>query len=268
MFVRPHLSPWFWCQSWPDRSPFVPRYDPRFNTWLHLASMQHRRSHFSLSACHGLLYAVGGRNAEGPLASVECYVPTTNSWQSKASLETARCCHATTVIAGQLLVTGGYISHAYSRTVLCYEPSTDSWREQARLSTPRGWHCAATVADRAYVLGGSQVGPQGERVDVMPVECYSPLTGQWSYMAPLPTGVSTAGVALLEGRLCLVGGWNESGKRYQKCVQCYNPELNEWAEDKDLPEATVGVSCCTITLPRPLSSGSRASSVASAAAST
>ncbi|XP_033925292.1 kelch-like protein 31 [Melopsittacus undulatus] len=244
------------------------RYDPRFNTWLHLASMQHRRSHFSLSACDGLLYAVGGRNAEGPLASVECYVPSTNSWQSKGSLETPRCCHATTVIGGKLLVTGGYISHAYSRTVLCYEPSTDSWREQARLSTPRGWHCAATVANRAYVLGGSQVGPQGERVDVMAVECYSPGTGQWSYMAPLPTGVSTAGVALLEGRLCLVGGWNESGKRYEKCVQCYNPDLNEWAEDKDLPEATVGVSCCTITLPRPLSSGSRASSVGSAAAST
>ncbi|NXD84576.1 KLH31 protein, partial [Halcyon senegalensis] len=244
------------------------RYDPRFNTWLHLASMQHRRTHFSLSACDGLLYAVGGRNAEGPLASVECYVPATNSWQSKASLETPRCCHATTLIDGQLLVTGGYVSHAYSRTVWRYEPSTDAWREQAHLGTPRGWHCAATVADRAYVLGGSQLGPQGERVDVMPVECYSPVTGQWSYVAPLPTGVSTAGVALLEGRLCLVGGWNESGKRYQKCVQCYNPDLNEWAEDEDLPEATVGVSCCTITLPRPLSSRSRASSVASVATST
>ncbi|KFV54374.1 Kelch-like 31, partial [Gavia stellata] len=213
------------------------RYDPRFNTWLHLASMQHRRTHFSLSACNGLLYAVGGRNAEGALASVEPRAP------------------------------GAYISHAYSRTVCCYEPSTDTWREQARLSIPRGWHCAATVADRAYVLGGSQLGPQGERVDVIPVECYSLLTGQWSHVAPLPTGVSTAGVALLEGRLCLVGGWNESGKRYQKCVQCYNPDLNEWAEDEDLPEATVGVSCCTITLPRPLSAGSRASSVASAAAS-
>ncbi|NXO49270.1 KLH31 protein, partial [Aramus guarauna] len=243
------------------------RYDPRFNTWLHLASMQHRRTHFSLSACNGLIYAVGGRNAEGTLASVECYVPTTNSWQSKASLETPRCCHATTIIDGKLLVTGGYISHAYSRTVYCYEPSTDAWREQARLSTPRGWHCAATVADRAYVLGGSQLGPQGERVDVMPVECYSPVTGQWSYMAPLPTGVSTAGVALLEGRLCLVGGWNESRKSYQKCVQCYNPDLNEWAKDEDLPEATVGVSCCTIILPRSPSATSRASSVASAAAS-
>ncbi|KAM6334705.1 kelch-like protein 31 [Alca torda] len=243
------------------------RYDPRFNTWLHLASMQHR-THFSLSACNGLLYAVGGQNAECTLASVECYIPTTNSWQSKASLETPRCCHATTVIDGKLLVTGGYISHAYSRTVYCYEPSTDTWREQARLGTPRGWHCAATVANQVYVLGGSQLGPQGERVDVMPMECYSPLTGQWNYTAHVPTGVSTAGVALLEGHLCLVGGWNESGKRYQKCVQCYNPDLNEWAKDEDLPEATVGVSCCTIILPRSLSSTFRASSAASAAAST
>lgn len=246
--------------------PSSPRYDPRFNTWLHLASMEHRRSHFSLSACDGLLYAVGGRNAQGPLASVECYVPTTNSWHSKAGLETPRCCHASTVIHGQLLVTGGYISHAYSRTVCCYEPGSDSWREQPRLGTPRGWHCAATVAERAYVLGGSQLGPHGERVDVVAVECYSPRTGQWSSLAPLPTGVSTAGLALLEGRLCLVGGWNESGKRYQKCVQCYNPDLNAWAEDEELPEAIVGVSCCTITLPRSLSS--RSSSVASAATST
>ncbi|XP_048182781.1 kelch-like protein 31 isoform X2 [Corvus hawaiiensis] len=242
------------------------RYDPRFNTWLHLASMEHRRSHFSLSACHGLLYAVGGRNAQGPLASVECYIPTTNSWHGKAGLETPRCCHASTVIHGQLLVTGGYISHAYSRTVCCYEPGSDSWREQPRLGTPRGWHCAATVADRAYVVGGSQLGPHGERVDVVAVECYSPLTGQWSSLAPLPVGVSTAGLALLEGRLCLVGGWNERAKRYQKCVQCYNPDLNAWAEDEELPEAIVGVSCCTITLPRSLSS--RSSSVASAATST
>ncbi|NXW60201.1 KLH31 protein, partial [Eurystomus gularis] len=238
----------------------VNSYDAWFNTWLHLASMQHRRTHFSRSACHRLLYAVGERNAEGPLASLECYVPTTNSWQSKASLETPRCCHATTV-------TGGYISHAYSRTVWCYEPSTNAWREQAWLSTPGGWHCAATLAERAYVLGGSQPGPQDERVDMMPVECYSPVTGQWSYVAPLPMGVSTARVALLEGRLCLVGGWNESRKRYQRCVQRYNPDLNKWTKDGDLPDATVGVSCCTITLPHPLSSRSQASSVASAATS-
>ncbi|NWV53365.1 KLH31 protein, partial [Daphoenositta chrysoptera] len=241
------------------------RYDPRFNTWLHLASMEHRRSHFSLSACDGLLYAVGGRNAQGPLASVECYVPSTDSWHSKAGLEAPRCCHASTVIRGRLLVTGGFISRAYSRAVCCYEPGSDSWSEQPGLGAPRGWHCAATAAERAYVLGGSRLGPRGERVDVVAVECYSPRSGQWSSLAPLPTGVSAAGLAVLEGRLCLLGGWNESGKGYQRCVQCYSPELDAWAEDQELPEAIVGVSCCTITLPPSLST--RSSSVASAATS-
>uniref|UniRef100_A0A452H304 BACK domain-containing protein n=1 Tax=Gopherus agassizii TaxID=38772 RepID=A0A452H304_9SAUR len=191
------------------------------STRLHLASMLHKRTHFSLRAYNGLLYAIGGRNAEG----------------SKAGMEIPRCCHASTVIDGKILVTGGYVNNCYSRTVCSYEPSTDSWRDRAGLCTPRGWHCAATWADRAYVLGSSQLGPRGERMDVIPMECYNPDTGQWSYVASVPTGVSTARVTILDGRICLVGGWNESGKKSQKCVQSYNPELNEWAEEEDLPKA-------------------------------
>ncbi|XP_005988805.1 kelch-like protein 31 [Latimeria chalumnae] len=243
------------------------RYDPRFNTWIHLASMIHKRTHFSLSAYNGLLFAVGGRNSEGILASFECYIPSTNTWQLKSPMDIARCCHASVIINGKILVTGGYINNAYSRTVCSYEPATDTWRDCVSLSTPRGWHCAATLSDRAYIMGGSQLGARAERVDVLPVECYNPHTGQWSYVAPLPTGTSTAGVATLNGRLYLLGGWNESEKKYIKCIQCYNPDLNEWAKDEQLPEATVGVSCCTIILPNPKTQESRASSVASAAVS-
>ncbi|XP_062995772.1 kelch-like protein 31 [Elgaria multicarinata webbii] len=239
------------------------RYDPRFSTWLHLASMSHRRTHFSLSAFDGHLYAVGGRNPKGTLVSLECYVPSTNSWQAKANMELPRCCHASVVIGGKILVTGGYVNNAYSRTVCSYDPATDSWRDCAWLSSPRGWHCAATLGDRAYVMGGSQLGPRGERVDVVSVECYNPSTNQWSYMAPLPIGLSMAGVATLSGQILLVGGWNESGKKYQKSIQAYNPDLNDWTEEGELSEGTVGVSCCTIALPHSSTRESRASSVAS-----
>uniref|UniRef100_A0A8D0ATC6 BTB domain-containing protein n=1 Tax=Salvator merianae TaxID=96440 RepID=A0A8D0ATC6_SALMN len=243
------------------------RYDPRFGTWLHLSSLTHRRTHFSLSAFNGHLYAIGGRNAKGTLVSTECYVPSANSWRAKANMELSRCCHASTVIGGKILVTGGYVNNAYSRTVCSYDPATDSWGDCSWLSAPRGWHCAATVADRAFVLGGSQLGPRGERVDVLPVECYNPSSNQWSHMAPLPVGLSMAGVATLGGQILLVGGWNESTKKYQRGVQAYNPDLNEWAEEGQLPEGTVGVSCCTITLPHSSSRSSRASSAASATVS-
>ncbi|XP_044529409.1 kelch-like protein 31 [Gracilinanus agilis] len=239
------------------------RYDPRFNTWIHLANMNQKRTHFSLNVFNGLLFAVGGRNSEGCLSSIECYVPSTNQWQMKKSLEVARCCHASAVVDGKILVTGGYINSAYSRSVCMYDPASDDWQDKSILSTPRGWHCAIALSERVYVMGGSQVGPRGERVDVIPVECYNPYTGQWSYVSPLQTGVSTAGASTLNGRIYLVGGWNEIEKKYKKCIQCFNPDLNEWIEDDELPEATVGVSCCTISMPNNMTRESRASSVSS-----
>ncbi|XP_001364569.1 kelch-like protein 31 [Monodelphis domestica] len=239
------------------------RYDPRFNTWIHLANMNQKRTHFSLNVFNGLLFAVGGRNSEGCLSSIECYVPSTNQWQMKKSLEVARCCHASAVVDGKILVTGGYINSAYSRSVCMYDPASDDWQDKSILSTPRGWHCAIALSERVYVMGGSQVGPRGERVDVIPVECYNPYTGQWSYVAPLQTGVSTAGASTLNGRIYLVGGWNEIEKKYKKCIQCFNPDLNEWIEEDELPEATVGVSCCTISMPNNMTRESRASSVSS-----
>ncbi|XP_038599198.1 kelch-like protein 31 [Tachyglossus aculeatus] len=239
------------------------RYDPRFNSWIHLANMNQKRTHFSLNVLHGLLFAVGGRNAEGCQSSLECYVPATNQWQLKKPLEVARCCHASAVIDGRILVTGGYISSAYSRSVCAYDPATDSWQDRPSLSTPRGWHCSVSLGDRVYVMGGSQVGGRGERVDVLTVECFNPSTGQWSYAAPLQTGVSTAGASTLNGKIYLVGGWNEVEKKYKKCIQCFNPDLNEWIEEDELPEATVGVSCCSIAMPSSMARESRASSVSS-----
>ncbi len=240
------------------------RYDPRFNTWIHLANMIQKRTHFSLNTFNGLLFAVGGRNSDGCQASVECYVPSSNQWQMKAAMEVPRCCHASTVIDGKILVSGGYINNAYSRSVCSYNPSTDSWQDKNSLSTPRGWHSSVGVGDRAYVLGGSQLGGRGERVDVLPVECYNPHSGQWCYVTPLLTGVSTAGAATLNNKIFLLGGWNEIEKKYKKCIQVYNPDLNEWTEDDELPEATVGISCCVVTIPTRKTRESRASSVSSA----
>ncbi|XP_005915595.1 kelch-like protein 31 [Haplochromis burtoni] len=240
------------------------RYDSRFNAWIHLSNMIQRRTHFSLNTFNGLLFAIGGRNADGVQASVECYVPSSNQWQMKAPMEVPRCCHGSSVIDGKILVSGGYINNAYSRSVCSYDPSTDTWQDKSSLSTPRGWHCAATVGDRGYVIGGSQLGGRGERVDVLAVESYNPHSGQWSYCAPLHTGVSTAGISILNSKIYLLGGWNEGEKKYKKCIQVYNPDLNEWTEDDELPEATVGISCCVVTIPTRKTRESRASSVSSA----
>jgi len=216
--------------------------------------MRQRRTHFSLVATGGRLFAIGGRNVEGLLATIESYLPSANAWQMRAPMEVPRCCHASaTLPSGDILVSGGYINCAYSRSVACYSVAGDSWSERPSLETPRGWHCAGTLGGRVYVAGGSQLGAGGERVDVLSVEVFSPEEGgsggAWSRAAPLPTGVSTAGLSTLGDRLYLLGGWNEAEKRYKAAVQRYDPATDSWSAGEELPEPTVGVSCCTITLP-------------------
>ncbi|XP_054461781.1 kelch-like protein 31 isoform X1 [Anoplopoma fimbria] len=226
------------------------RYDPRFNTWLHLASMRQRRTHFSLTASGGRLFAIGGRNVEGLLATTESYLPSSNTWQMRAPMEVPRCCHSSaTLPSGDILVTGGYINCAYSRSVACYNVDTDAWSEKAPMETPRGWHCSAALGGKVYVVGGSQLGPGGERVDVLSVEVFSPERSGWTRAAPLLLGVSTAGLSPLADKLYLLGGWNEAEKRYKAAVQKYDPATDSWSVAEDLPEPTVGVSCCTLTLP-------------------
>ncbi|XP_053719334.1 kelch-like protein 31 [Synchiropus splendidus] len=226
------------------------RYDPRFNTWLHLASMRQRRTHFSLAASGGRLFAIGGRNVEGLLATTESYVPSSNTWQMRAPMEAPRCCHSSaTLPSGDILVTGGYINCAYSRSVACYSVETDTWSEKVSMETPRGWHCSATLGGKVYVVGGSQLGPSGERVDVLSMEVFSPESGTWSRAAPLRLGVSTAGLSSMDNKLFLLGGWNEAEKRYKAAVQKYDPATDSWSMGEGLPEPTVGVSCCALSLP-------------------
>lgn len=212
--------------------------------------MRQRRTHFSLVTTNGRLYAIGGRNTDGLLATTESYQPSTNSWQLRAPMDMPRCCHASAVLPSRdILVTGGYVNCAYSRSVACYNVQSDTWSEQAQLEVPRGWHCSTTVGGKVYVVGGSRLGPSGERVDVLITEVFSPENGQWSRAASLPMGVSTAGLAPLGDQLYLVGGWNESEKRYKAAVQRYDPGTDSWSGGEELPEPTVGVSCCALALP-------------------
>lgn len=47
------------------------RYDPRFDKWLQIASLNEKRTFFHLSALNGKLFAVGGRNASGEIGTLE-----------------------------------------------------------------------------------------------------------------------------------------------------------------------------------------------------
>ena len=80
------------------------------------------RSGLGVTVVNGLLYAVGGSNSSGFLATVEAYDPATNTWTSKASVPTRRSGVGVAVINGELYAVGGGNTAGALATSEGYQP--------------------------------------------------------------------------------------------------------------------------------------------------
>src|SRR5205085_5937940 len=146
----------------------VEAYDPGSNTWAcstddassgcathSLAPLPTARHGFVVVAgADGHIYAIGGADVSGTLATVEAYDPSSNSWacstgdpssgcatHSLAPLPTARQRLAAALGGdGRLYALGGYHpSGGYLATVDAYDPATNTWSTAAPLPTGRGY---------------------------------------------------------------------------------------------------------------------------------
>lgn len=76
------------------------RFDPRYNKWMQVASLNEKRTFFHLSALKGHLYAVGGRNAAGELGEscwslALCWAwrcPLPREWVERNKLRSLQSC--------------------------------------------------------------------------------------------------------------------------------------------------------------------------------
>jgi N-acetylneuraminic acid mutarotase len=94
-------------------------YDPAANVWTARALLPTARSAATAVVLNGLLYVVGGQDANGnKLATVEVYNPANNSWRAVSPLISARSFAAGGAINGQLYtvagLNGGNVNQAYT----------------------------------------------------------------------------------------------------------------------------------------------------------
>ncbi|KAJ8405216.1 hypothetical protein AAFF_G00322070 [Aldrovandia affinis] len=224
------------------------RYDPRYNRWMQVASLNEKRTFFHLSALKGHLYAVGGRNAAGELATVECYNPRTNEWTYVAKMNEPHYGHAGTVYGGFMYISGGITHDTFQKELMCFDPDTDKWTQKAPMTTVRGLHCMCTVGDRLYVIGGNHFRGTSDYDDVLSCEYYSPALDLWTPIAPMLRGQSDVGVAVFENKIYVVGGYSWNNRCMVEIVQKYDPEKDEWHKVFDLPESLGGIRACTLTV--------------------
>ena len=62
------------CTSYSKHALTLTRYDPKLNQWTDVAPMLSRRKHLGVAVLDNCIYAVGGRDENNELNSVERYV--------------------------------------------------------------------------------------------------------------------------------------------------------------------------------------------------
>ncbi|KAJ8255809.1 hypothetical protein COCON_G00196730 [Conger conger] len=229
----------------------VYRYDPRFDRWLQVASLNEKRTFFHLSALKEKLYAVGGRNSSGEIGTVECYNLGKNEWTFVSPMTEPHYGHAGTVHGELMYVSGGITRDTFQKELSCYDPETDSWSRRADMTTLRGLHCMCTVGDHLYVMGGNHFRGANDYDDVLSCEFYSPAADQWTAVAPMPRGQSDVGVAVFRGQIYVVGGYSWNSRCMVNIVQRYDPKKDEWEQVFNVLEPLGGIRACAMTVHPP-----------------
>jgi hypothetical protein len=161
------------------KTNIVQIYDPISDTWSKGTPMNSVRSELGAVVLNGLIYAIGGQEANN-LIDVEIFNPVSNSWTEGPALPERRSSMAVAVRQGKIYVIGGFYNELTNvkDTMFVYDPETNSWSSGPPMPTARSACRGAVVSDSIYVIGGAGVLGAGEANEVYgsyPSPLYLPL---------------------------------------------------------------------------------------------
>lgn len=190
-------------------------YDPAADRWSELAKLPAARHHITLSEADGVIYAVGGFSGAFP------------DWKPEAS-------------------------------VWAYDFDTNAWQALADLPVARGEHVSAIVDGRLYVIGGRVGGTPsaasfGEHRDTSRVDIFDLETGTWSRGIDAPTARNSAGSAVIDGKIYVVGGRQflaqadgSPANVNSAALEVFDPETGFWSVRAPLPQGAGGIAVTAV----------------------
>lgn len=169
------------------------------------------------------IYAIGGRDGNGTLPTVEIYDTTTNSWTSGASMPAPRREFGIGVAQGKIYVVGGYDGSNILSSVLEYDPAGNTWTSKSPMPAPREGLSVAVVNDTLYAIGGDD-----GSITLNTVEAYDPVADLWISRAAMPTARTLLTCQEFGGKIYAMGG-NDTGVNATGALEVYDPESNSWS---------------------------------------
>jgi N-acetylneuraminic acid mutarotase len=248
-------------------------YEPATEQWTKLASIPEGIHHPGFATVGNKLYSVAGftvaRPAGGglpawvPSNSLWIYDIASNQWSKGAPLPTARGALSATAVGTKIYAIGGAKNPAYSTPELrpnvpvenlatneVYDTATNTWTAARPMLTARNHHGAALIDGKIYVVGG-RIGSTfiiGLSNNVSTNEVYDVAKDAWASVLGMPTPRSGIGVAVLDGRMHVLGGeayLNDLVGTY-RTHEAYDPKTNGWQRLPPMPTPRHGVAVAEI----------------------
>lgn len=202
--------------------------------WAPGVQMPEERSDHQAVFCSGKIIILGGLNITGEaVATTWEFDPIIETFATgKAAMPTARYRFGATCLEGRVYVAGGYPTKAAGdagqclSTVDVYDVATDTWSAAPPLSLARGDLALAVAEGTIFAMGGygyeyPYPDPANEAN-----EAYSPASGTWMTMMPLPGGgKGDISAAEIDGVIYVPGGWNGV---FKDELAAYNASADEW----------------------------------------
>lgn len=182
------------------------------------------------------IYAIGGNNGTGPVATVEAYDTIAGSWSTIAPLPTPRQGLAATSGPERLYAIGGDNGGAALNTHEIYNPAGDAWASAPAVPTARSGLAAATGRNGLiYAIGG--LNP----AFLATMEVFDPATNAWTTSTPMPTArTGLAAVTGPDGLIYAIGGRNGTGDL--STMEVFNPATSSWTTGLSIPAARYGLA--------------------------
>ncbi|MCR8717699.1 hypothetical protein NVV30_03195 [Pseudomonas syringae] len=189
----------------PGFTAYFEAFDPKLNRWNKLAPLPEARHHIALAETGGLIYAVGGFSGAYP------------DWRMHSS-------------------------------VFIYNPHRDQWSAGPSMPNPHAEGVVEAVEGKIYSLGGRRaIQPDAKNFrdyeDTAQSDVLDPSTKQWHRIEDAPSARNSAGGAVIDGKIYVVGGRKvirqANGELTQVNVatlEIYDPATNTWATKAPMPQ--------------------------------
>eukprot|EP01103_Thecamoeba_quadrilineata_P002274 TRINITY_DN12258_c0_g1_i1.p1 TRINITY_DN12258_c0_g1~~TRINITY_DN12258_c0_g1_i1.p1 ORF type:complete len:590 (+),score=60.41 TRINITY_DN12258_c0_g1_i1:3-1772(+) len=176
---------------------------------------------------NGKIYHIGGRSTNEVETFANFSESNSGTWSSGPNMLTRRGSPRAAILNGRLYVIGGYDVKSYLKSIEYYCPRDNCWKMGPSLSVERLYHAVAVLNGKMYVIGGrTRNEHEIDKSDV--VECYDPVVGQWSFVAPLVFKRSEHAAAVFGGSIYVFGGYDASGDEINQ-VECFNEKTKCWS---------------------------------------